>query len=193
MSDSGRQKVVEFLNQGLTDASQVIFYSRRYPILKSAVNQALAELETAVPATKVEQQPEPWKFRQKVTCALLDCRTDEQQRKVALKLLHEAEDIIDPLHSTSKTPCGEVAEFTKEVRSWCVELSSVRGVTMLEACDKLDRLAEENRELSKSWDYHFRRGQELEEENRVLKETVVYKDEIIDGLNKRLSDISAQC
>lgn len=48
------------------------------------IDQALAILEK--PATE---------FTQKVTCALLDCRSDEQQLEVSLKLLHEACAILE--------------------------------------------------------------------------------------------------
>lgn len=52
--------------------------------------------------TLLKQQPTAGEFRQKVTCALLDSRSTEEQCTVALKLLHEAEDIIDSAESQLK-------------------------------------------------------------------------------------------
>jgi len=50
----------------------------------------------------VEQQPPAGEFRQKVTCALLDCRSDKEQLRIALNLLHQAEDIIDQAEAEIK-------------------------------------------------------------------------------------------
>ena len=52
---------------------------------------------------------------------------------------------------------------------WDWPKNIIRFVNFEEACDKLDRLAEEKEQLSKSWDYHFKRGEELEIEKLQAK------------------------
>lgn len=66
-----------------------------------------------------ERQPTAGEFRQKVTCALLDCRSTEEQCKVALKLLHESEDIIDTAEAIKTdlvTICTDALTALKKIK-----------------------------------------------------------------------------
>ena len=100
------QEIIDLLEKAKED----VFSARAM----EAVDQAL---------TLLKQQPTAGEFRQKVTCALLDSRSIEEQCKVALKLLHEAEDIIDTVEAINK----DLLEACDKVRDW-LDTSSLQQI-----------------------------------------------------------------
>ena len=87
----------EKLLEELADETQWEKNEGGYWVFSGAVPFVNAQAALALLSEKPTCQTDAAEFRQKVTCALLDCRSDGQQLKVALELLHEAEDHIEKL------------------------------------------------------------------------------------------------
>lgn len=76
-------------------------------------------------------QDKPSEFRQKVTCALLDSRSDEQQLRVALNLSHEACDIIDQLTADLKAKEEWISKYQRMLANKTEEVGHL--INQLEA------------------------------------------------------------
>jgi len=101
-------------------------------------------LEEACDQLESKERPPAGEFRQKVTCAILDTRSTEEQCSVALKLLHEAEDIIDRLESSREdllAVCEAFVKWNKKYPSTTIYGHSA----ILRIIDELDKIAEQSK------------------------------------------------